>query len=90
MTDFIFLSSKITVDSDCSHKIKIRLVVGRIVTGNLNTVLKSRDITLPTKLHSVKTVVFLVDVRVGPQGRLSAEKLTPSNCGTGEDSCDSL
>ena len=66
VTDFIFSGSKITVDSDCSHKIKRHLVVGRIVMGNLNSVLKSRDIPLPTKLHSVKTMVFLVDVRVGP------------------------
>ena len=60
LTNFIFLGSKITVDSDCSHKIKIRLVVGIIVTGNLNTVLKSRDITLLTKIRMVKAMIFPV------------------------------
>ena len=51
VTDFIFLGSKITVDDDCSHKIKRRLLLGRKAMTNLNSVLKSRDITLPTKVH---------------------------------------
>ena len=60
MTDFIFLGSKITVDSDCSHEIKINLLLGRKALTNLDRVLKSRDITLPTKVHIVKAMVLLV------------------------------
>ena len=58
VTDFIFLSSKITADSDCSHKIKRRLLLGRKDMTNLDRILKSRDITLPTKVHMVKALVF--------------------------------
>ena len=60
VSDFIFLGSKITVDGDCSHEIKRRLLLGRRVTTNLDSVLKSRDITLPTKVHLVKAMVFPV------------------------------
>ena len=60
MTDFIFLDSKITVDSDCSHEIKRCLLLGRKVMTNLASILKSRDITLPTKVHLVKAMVFPV------------------------------
>ena len=60
MTDFIFLGSKITVDSDCSHEIKRRLLLGRKAMTNLDSILKSRDITLPTKVHLVKAMVFPV------------------------------
>ena len=60
VTDSIFLGSKITVDGDCSHEIKRRLLLGRKVMTNLDSVLKSRDITLPTKVHIVKAMVFLV------------------------------
>ena len=60
VTDFIFLGSKITVDGDCSHEIKRHLPLGRKVMTNLNSKLKSRDITLPTKVHLVKTTVFPV------------------------------
>ena len=60
LTDFIFLGSKITVDDDCSHKIKRRLLLGRKAMTNLNSVLKSRDITLPTKVHLVKAMIFPV------------------------------
>ena len=56
--DFIFLGSKITVDSDCSHKIKRRLLLRRKAMTNLDRILKSRDITLPTKVHLVKAMVF--------------------------------
>ena len=68
MTDFIFLGSKITADGDCSYEIKIHLLLGRKAMTNLDSILKSRDITLPTKFHLVKDMVFLVcmDVRVGP------------------------
>ena len=59
-TDFIFLTSKITADGDCSHKIKRRLLLGRKAMTNLDSMLKSRDITLPTKVHLVKAMVFPV------------------------------
>ena len=58
VADFIFLVSKITVDGDCSHEIKRRLLLGRKVMTYLNSILKSRDITLPTKVHLVKAMVF--------------------------------
>ena len=60
VTDYIFLGSKITVDSDCSHEIKRCLLLGRKAMINLDSVLKSRDITLPTKVHLVKALVFPV------------------------------
>ena len=58
--DSIFLGSKITVDGECSHEIKIRLLLGRKVRTNLGNIFKSRDITLPTKVHLVKAIVFPV------------------------------
>ena len=58
--DFIFLGSKLTADGDCSHEIKRRLLLGRKVMTNLDSILKSRDITLPTKVHLVKAMVFPV------------------------------
>ena len=58
VADFIFLGSKITADGDCSHEIKRRLLLGRKVMTNLDNILKSRDITLPTKVHLVKAMVF--------------------------------
>ena len=60
VSDFIFLGSKITADSDCSHEIKRCLLLGRQVMTNLDSIFKSRDITLPTKVRLVKTVVFPV------------------------------
>ena len=57
MTDFIFLGSKITIDGDCSHEIKRCLLLGRKVMTNLDSILKSRDITLPTKVHLIKAMV---------------------------------
>ena len=60
VTDFNFLGSKITADGDCSHEIKRRLLLGRKAISNLDSILKSRDITLPTKVHLVKAVVFPV------------------------------
>ena len=68
VTNFIFLGSKITADGDCSHEIKKCLLLGRKAMTNLDSILKSRDITLPTKVHLVKAMVFPVctDVRVGP------------------------
>ena len=60
VADFIFLGSKITADYDCNHEIKRLLLLGRKVMTNLDSILKSRDITMPTKVHLVKTMVFLV------------------------------
>ena len=60
MTDFVFLGSKITADGDCSHEIKRRLLLGRKAMTNLDIILKIRDITLPTKVHLVKTMGFPV------------------------------
>ena len=60
VSDFIFLGSKITADGDCSHEIKRCLLLGRKVMTNLNRIFKSRDITLPTKVHLVKAIVFPV------------------------------
>ena len=85
---FIFLGSKITPDGDCSHEIKRRLILGRKVMTNLDSTLKSRDITLPTKVHLVKAMVFPV-VTYGCESwtiKLSAEELMLLNSGVGEDS----
>ena len=60
VTDFIFLGSKITTDGDCSHEIKRHFLLGRKAMTNLDSILKSRDITLPTKVHLIKALVFLV------------------------------
>ena len=60
VADFILGGSKITADGDCSHEIKKRLLLGRKVMTNLDSILKSRDITLPTKVHLVKVMFFLV------------------------------
>ena len=68
VSDFIFLGSKIIADGDCSHEIKRHLLLGRKIVINLDSIFKSRDITLPTKIRLVKAVVFPVvgmDVRVG-------------------------
>ena len=68
VAEFIFLGSKITADGDCSHEIKRRLLLGRKVMTNLDSILKSRDITLPTKVHLAKTWFFqwsYMDVRIG-------------------------
>ena len=64
MTDFIFLGSKITVDGDCSHRIKRRLLLGRKAMTNLDSILKSRDITLPAKVCIVKAMTFPVVMHV--------------------------
>ena len=69
VTDFIFLGSKITADDDCSHEIKRHFLLGRKAVIKLESLLKNRDITSPTKVHIIKVMVFLVvymDVRVGP------------------------
>ena len=89
VTDFIFLGFKITVDGDCHHEIKRSLFLGRKAMTNLDSILKSRDIILPTKVHIVKAMVFPV-VMYGCESwtikRLSAKELMLLNCGVGEDS----
>ena len=89
VTDFIFLDSKITADGDGSHEIERHLLLGRKVVTNLDSILKSRDITLPTKLCLVKAIVFLV-VMYGCESwsikKMSAKELVLLNCGVGEDS----
>ena len=88
VTDFIFLGSKITADGNCSHEIKRRLLLGRTVMTNLDNILKSRDMTLSTKVHLVKAMVFPV-VMYGCESwtvkKLSTEELMLLNCGVGED-----
>ena len=66
MADFIFLCSKITADGDCSHEIKRRLLLGRKVMTNLDSILKSRDVTLPTNVRVVKAMIFPVVMCRGP------------------------
>ena len=86
--DFIFFGSKITADGDCSHEIKRCLILGRKAMTNLENILKSRDFTLPTKVHLVKAIVFPVVMygwRVGPYTRLSTKELMLLSCGIGED-----
>ena len=93
VTDFIFLGSKITADVHCSHKIKRRLLLGRKAMSNQDSLLKSRDISLPTKVHLVKAMVFpvsCIDVRVGPSRKLSTEEFMLLNCGVGQDYWQSL
>ena len=88
VTAFIFLGSKITADGDCSHEIKRHLLLARKAITNLDSILKSRDITLPTQVHIVKAMVFPVvcmDVRVGPSRKLSTKELMLLSCGVGED-----
>ena len=89
MADFIFWGSKITADGDCSHEIKRRLLLGRKVMTNLDSILKSRDITLPTTICLVKAMVFPI-VMYGCESwtikKLSTEELMLLNCGVGEDS----
>ena len=89
MTDFIFSGSKITVDGDCSNEIKRCLLLGRKATTNLDSIIKSRGITLPTKFPLSKAMVFpypFMDVRVGPERKLSTKELMLLNCGVGENS----
>ena len=86
--DFIFLSSKITAVGYCSHEIKRPLLLERKTMKNLNSILKSRDITLLTKAHIVKAMVFLVVIYVcesWTRRRLRAKELMLSNCGAEED-----
>ena len=93
VSEFIFLGSKITAAGDFNHEIKRRLLLGRKVMTNLESILKSRDITLPKKVHLVKAMVFPVscmDLRVGLWRKVSTEELMLLNCGVEEDSWESL
>ena len=89
MTDFILVGSRITVDGDCSHEIKRRLLLGRKVMTNLESIFKSRDITLPTKVHLLKAMVFPVVV-YGCESwtvkKAQHRRINAFNCGVGEDS----
>ena len=89
VSDFIFLGSKITTDCDGSHEIKRRLLLGRKVMTNLDSIFKSRDITLPTKVRLVKAMVFPV-VMYGCESwtvkKAERQRIDVLNCGVGEDS----
>ena len=89
VTDFFFWGSKITADGDCSHEIKRHLLLGRKAMTNLHSILKSRDITLLTKVYLVKAIVFPV-VMYGCDSwtakKAGAKELMLLNCGVGEDS----
>ena len=79
VSDFIFLGSKITADGDCSHEIKRCFLLGSKVMTNLDSIFKSRDITLPTKVHVVKAMVFSsMNVRVGPSDQFSSVQFSRS------------
>ena len=89
VTDFIFLGSKITVDGDCSHEIKRHLLLGRKAMTNLDSILKGRDISFPTKVHLVKAMVFPVVMYRHESctiKKLSTKELMLLNCGVGKDS----
>ena len=89
VSDFIFLDSKITADGNCSHEIKRHLLLGRKAMTNLDSILKSRDVTLPTKVHLVKAMVFPVVMygcEIWTVKKAERQKLLLLNCGVGEDS----
>ena len=83
---FLFLGSKITADGNCSHEIRRHLLLGRKAITNLDSILKSRDITLQTKVRLIKAIAFPVVVRDRPQRRPSTKELMLLNHGVGEDS----
>ena len=89
VADFIFWGSKITADGDCSHEIKRHLLLGRKVMTNLDSIFKSRDITLPTNVHLVKAMVFPVII-YGCENwtvkKAECQRINTLNCGVGEDS----
>ena len=89
VSDFLGGGSKITADGDCSHEIKRHLLLGKKVTTNLDSIFKSRDITLPTKAHLVKAMVFPV-VMYGYESwtvkKAECQRIDIFNCGAGEDS----
>ena len=93
MTDFIFLGSKITVNGDCSHEIKSHLLLGRKAMKSLDIILKNKGITLPTKVHIVKAMVFPV-VMYGCESwtikNAETKEMMLLNCGVKQDSLESL
>ena len=89
VTDFILGGSKITADGDCSHEIKRRLFLGRKVMTNIDSMFKSRDITLPTKVRLVKAMVFPVvmyECESWTVKKVECQRIDAFNCGVGEDS----
>jgi len=86
VSDFILGDSKITADGDCSHEIKRRLLLERKVVTNLDSIFKSRDITLPTKVRLDKAMVFPVVIYGCESWTVSTKELMVLNCGVGEDS----
>ena len=89
VTDFIFLSSKITPDGDCSHEIKRHLLLGRKSMTNIDSILESRDITLPTKVHLVKAMVFPVvmyEFESWTIKKAECQRIDALNCSVREDS----
>ena len=93
VSDFIFGGSKITADGDCSHEIKRHVLLGRKVMTTLDSILKSRDITLPTKVCLVKAMVFPVvmyECENWTIKKAENRRTDALNCGVGEDSCGSL
>ena len=89
VTDFILGGSRITADGDCSHEIKRRLLLGRKVMTNLDSIFQSRDITLPVKVHLAKAMVFPVVMYGCERGTIKKaeyQRMTLLNCGVGEDS----
>ena len=89
VSDLVFWGSKITADVDCSHEIKRCLLLGRKVMTNLDSILKSRDITLPTKVRLVKAMVFPVAMygcEIWTVKKTESQRINFMNCGVGEDS----
>ena len=89
VTDFLYLGAKVTAYGDCSHEIKRRLLLGRKALTKLDSILKSRDLTLLMKVQLVKAIVFLVGMyrcESWAINRMSTEELRLLNCGAGEDS----
>ena len=89
VTNLICLGSKITADGNCSHEIKRRLLLGRKAMTNSDSILKNRDITLPTKVHLVKAMIFpivMYGCEIWTIKKFSAEEFMLLNCGVGEDS----
>ena len=92
ITDFILGGSKITADGDCSRETKRRLLLGRKVVTNLDSIFKNRDTTLPTKVRLVKAMLF-PEVMYGCESwtvKAERRRIDALNCGVGEDSCESL
>ena len=93
VVDFLFSGSKITANGDCNHEIRRQLLLGKKAMTNLDSVLKGRDITLPTKVHIVKAMVFPVvayDCECWTIKKAERQELMPLNCDAGEDSRESL